>query len=392
MNQQTSTLNQFQTQCLTGYRLPEAASLRRDYTRPEDRRSAYYLEAYDARTVFYDCVYLEQAGGHLFTAPRFLNLWDPFRAGLRQDGAPVKRVKRSKWLRCEQAFIPGPKTPMTLDIAGETVSITARTDRSPAFAGRNTLVAVSKNNRLDWIANWAAFHARDHGTSGVVIFDNGSTDYSVDDVAAALAEVQGIEQALVYSAPYPYGPADKSGRFDVSPRFFQSAMLNLARREALSKSRAVLSIDIDELVTGNDSAGKTIYDLAVRNPVGMVTIQGSWIYPAPDTEGPAAQPAHQFRADPDKKCNRKWCITPRGPMSHLFGWAVHQIGGIAQNIFTNQSKFRLIHSRACSTGWKKKRFKLPENLVADPSLTSLMSRHFGDAASKSPAAAEPPEA
>lgn len=379
----------FTTQPLTGYRLPETGTLRRDYTRPEDRRNAYYLEAYDNRTLYYDCVYLDREQGHLFTAPRFLNLWKPFRDGLRVDGVRPRRVRRSTWLRCEQVFVPGPKGAVTIDIDGATLPVDVRTDRSPDFAGLNTLVAVSKNNRLDWIANWAAFHARDHGAKGVVIFDNGSTDYTPADVAAALAEVPGLSRALVYDAPYPYGPADKSGRFDVSPRFFQSAMLNLARRDALSASRAVLSIDIDELVTGPE--GQSVYDKAVRNRAGMITIQGSWVYPAPDTEGPAPQPAHLFRAQPDKKCNRKWCMTPRGPMSRIFGWAVHQIGGVAQNIFTEQTQFQLIHCRACSTGWKKKRFKFPDPLVADPALATLMSRHFADAPSPEPTTAPPPK-
>lgn len=379
----------FTTQALTGHRLDATASLRRDYTRPEDRRSDYYLETYDDRTLFYDCVYLERQQGVLFTAPRFLNLWRPFRAGLQVNGTAPKRVQRTTWLRCEQIFVPGPKGPVTVKIDDETIAVDVRTGRSPDFAGMNTLVAVSKNNRLDWIANWAAFHARDHGTEGVVLFDNGSTDYAPRDIAAALSEVPGLKRALVYEAPYPYGPADKSGRFDVSPRFFQSAMLNLARRDALDASRAVLSIDIDELVTGPE--GRSVYDMAVRNPVGMVTIQGSWVYPDPATEGPAPQPAHLFRAEPDRKCNRKWCMTPRGLMSRMFGWAVHQIGGIAQNLFTNQTQFRLNHCRACSTGWKKKRFKFPKTMVADPSLAALMSRHFGGDVPLSPTEAAPRE-
>ncbi len=359
---------------LAGYRLPEDGALRRDYTRPPERRSDYYIEAYDDRTVFYDCVRLDREGGYLFTAPRFLNLWQPFRDGLRIDGKPVGRLRRVKWLRCEQVFLKAPEGRLTLEIAGETVAIAPRKGLAEDFAGQDALVAVSKNNRLGWIANWARFHAADHGASALALFDNGSTDYTLEALADAVRD-SGLKRAVIYSAPFPYGPADKSGRFDVSPRFFQSAMLNLARRDALDRCRAVLSIDIDELVLG--PAGKSVFDMAARHPLGMVTIQGSWVFPAETTEGPAPQQAHVWRAVPDRKCNRKWCMAPRGPMSRLFGWAVHQIGGIAQNLFTMQGTFRLAHCRACSTGWKKNRFRFPEKMERDPELAALMTRHFG---------------
>ena len=375
---------------LAGWRLPETAALRRDFTRPPERQSDYYLQAYDARTVIYDVVYLPRPGGYLFTAPRFLNLWRPFRDGLRRDGMPVRGLRRVTWLRCEQVFLPGPEGALTLEIAGQTAVLTPRAGLMDRFRGLDALVAVSKNNHLDWICNWARFHARDHGTRALALFDNGSTDYTLDDLATAIREGSGLERAVIYSAPYPYGPADKSGRFDVSPRFFQSAMLNLARRDVLDPCRSVLSIDIDELVTG--PGGASVHDRAARHPLGMVTIGGSWVFPHAETDGPAPQSAHLWRADPDRKCNRKWCMTPRGAMSRVFGWSVHQIGGILQNLFTMQGAFRLIHCRACSTGWKKNRFRFPDRMVKDPALAALMTRHFGAGATPSPATADQTEA
>ncbi|MBE3639065.1 hypothetical protein [Mangrovicoccus algicola] len=359
---------------IAGYRLPETSALRRDPTRPPERQSAYYLEEYDDRTVIYDCVYLDREGGFLFTAPRFLNLWEPFRNGLRLDGAPVGPMRRVTWLRCEQVFLKAPRGSLSLQIAGETVALEVRDGLAEDFAGLNALVAVSKNNRLDWIANWARFHAAGHRAEAMVLFDNGSTDYTLEELAASVKGT-GLKRAVIYSAPFPYGPADKSGRFDVSPRFFQSAMLNLARRDALDRARAVLSIDIDELVLGPE--GASVFDMAARHPLGMVTIQGSWVYPAETTEGPAPQQAHVWRAVPDKKCNRKWCMTPRGAMSRAFGWAVHQIGGISQNLFTMQGKFRLAHCRACSTGWKKNRFRFPEAMERDDALAALLRERLG---------------
>ena len=40
-----------------------------------------------------------------------------------------------------------------------------------AFAGRNCLVTLSRNNDLRWIRDWAAFHVREHGAEALLLFD-----------------------------------------------------------------------------------------------------------------------------------------------------------------------------------------------------------------------------
>ncbi|MEM8556066.1 MAG: hypothetical protein AAGF71_14725, partial [Pseudomonadota bacterium] len=165
---------------LNGFRLSPKGPHLRDHVRPLLRQTRNYLENYDRTTLFYDCVYIERERGHLFTAPRFLNLWDLFRKGLRRNGRKVKRVLRFTWLRFEQIFVPGPRDGLTLKIGKDTYPMPGRSSYAGSFAGLNALVAVSKNNHLDWIRDWAQFHATDHGTNGVVLFDNGSTDYTVD--------------------------------------------------------------------------------------------------------------------------------------------------------------------------------------------------------------------
>lgn len=365
----------FAVASLAGRILPADGPLLRDHVRPANRRSDHYLERYDRTTLWYDCVYLDARGSYLFTAPRFLNLWRPFRRGLAQGGAPVRRVRRRTWLRCEQVEVTAPLGALSLDLGAGPEPVAARQATAAGFAGLNCLVAVNKNNPLDWIAGWAGYHARVHGAEGVVLFDNGSTDYAAEDIAARLAQVPGLARALVFRAPYPYGPGDKALRREVSPRFFQTAMLNLARRDPLARARAVLSIDIDELVTGGRNG--TVFDAACRHPLGLVTIPGSWVYPAPGTDGPVDHRAHVWRESPDRATNQKWCIRPGGIMDR-FGWGVHRVDEVFQNLLTRQDAFRLLHCRGTSTGWKAKRFELPETLVRDESLAALMTAEFPD--------------
>lgn len=342
--------------------------------RPAARRSAHYLERYDDRTLLYDCVRDPGGSRLIITAPRFLNLWAPFRAGLKVGGKPVQRLRRRKWLRCEQITFAGGEGPVTVEVGGERYEIAPRQSLAERFAGLDCLLAVNKNNALHWIADWARYHAAEHGARGVVLFDNGSTDYGIAELAATLSAVPGIEAAAILSAPFPYGPSDKGRPMEVSPRFFQTAMLNIARADALARAGAVLSIDIDEIVVRPDGAPR-VFDLARARLGGMVTIQGRWIFPDPAAGLPADQGSHGFRTRPDRKCNRKWCLVPGKGMSR-FGWAVHQIGGILQNIATNTKGARLLHCRGTSTGWKTKRFALPDGLQPEPWLAAFMARHF----------------
>lgn len=366
--------SQFRLRESNGWVLPADSPVLRDHVRPQTRQTDHYLERYDRHTLYYDCVYLKDRAAYLFTAPRFLNLWKLFRTGLTADGKSPARIRRRTWLRFDQVEVAAPPGSLSLTFGEEARLIDARASLSGGFAGLNCLVTVNKNNALTWIADWAAYHVAVQGADGVVLFDNGSTDYRPSDICETLAQVPGLKTALVYSAPYPYGPSDKSGRFDVSPRFFQSAMLNIARRDALAKARAVLNIDIDEIVRRHEGQ-ESVFDRATQTPLGMVMIDGTWAYPAPDTDGPVPQGAHVWQQEPPRSCNPKWCAVPSGWISKL-GWSVHQIGPLRRPPRTAQNAASLLHCRGTSTGWKKKRFVPPKGLHHSPDLADFMARYF----------------
>lgn len=361
---------------LEGFVLPADGPILRDHVRKPGRRTEQYLERFDRTTLYYDCVYLESRRSYLFTAPRFLNLWAPFKAGLQVKNYRARAVRRRTWLRTEQVEIRAPRGALNLTWQGTTTPVRYRTGRADCFAGLNCLVAVNKNNRLDWIADWAAYYAREHGAEGVAVFDNGSTDYTPEELSACLESVPGLVRTAVLPAPYPYGPTDRSRKLEVSPRFFQTGMLNIARRDLFSGARAVLSVDIDEIARRHNGA-PSVFDLAARHRLGMVTIDGVWVYPARDTDGPVGHAAHVFRQMPDRKCNRKWCLRP-GSLMDSFGWAVHHIGGPLQDVFTQQTDVGLLHCKGTSTGWKRNRFDLPEEMQQDPDLAAFMTQNFPD--------------
>ncbi len=358
---------------LAGCRLPADAPVLRDHVRPEAARDAEYHDRYDRRTLIYDAVREPASARVILTAPPFLNLWPLFRAGLRIDGQPVRRLTRQRHEKTEQIILPLPAgSRLSLSIGGTETAIVPRPSEAAAFAGLNCLATVSKDEPFDWIADWFAYHRSAHGAEAAVIVDNGSTAYAAADLARHLAGLPGMKAALVYDAPFPYGPTGGRVKGERNPLFFQTAMLDLMRRDALRDARAVLGIDIDELVWSQ--TGASVFDAAARFRHGMVKIHGEWVYPAPDDPLPAPQRRHVWRAVPPRKTAQKWCAVPAGLLSR-FGWSPHHVGGDLVRLFPRAEAFRLLHCRGTSRGWKTGRFDRPDT-AESPELVALMARHL----------------
>jgi len=359
---------------LPGLVLPAEGLHLRDHLLPADQRTPEYLDKYDRHTLIYDCVREQGRDTVLVTAPRFLNLWPLFRDGLRIDGARPRRVRRRTYPKFELVTAPAPRESLTVEIDGHVTPISPREPLAPRFAGLNAVMTMNRNNRLDWIADWLTYHVRAQGLQAVVIHDNGSDAYSLEALAACIASVPGLAAAAVISAPYPYGYGIHRDVNRVSPKFLQSATMNPARVETLSRARAVLNADIDELVTS--ASGESIFDAAVRRRHIPVKIGGSYAFPGEAAVGGIGHAAHVFRADPPRRANRKWCTTPGGAFSRL-GWYVHQTGGELFKLLPNDANFRLVHCSATTTNWKlNPRYKLPERMRHDPELQKLMDTYL----------------
>lgn len=356
--------------CLTlaGAVIPDSADVMRDHVRAPARRSAHYMDRYDRRTLFYDCVYRTDLGGYLFTAPRFLNLWSEFRDRIRLDGVPVANLSRKNHQKYEQVVVKSPRSELSLDWKGGGWSIPARSDVAAQFTGLNTVVTVNKNNDLAWIRDWLRFHVDRHGLQAALIFDNGSTRYS-QQALADTAGTCGLQQVCIASADYPYGPRDSGKGREIRPKFLQPALLNLARTDILRTARAVLNVDIDELVLRRN--GPSVFDRAVQSWSGAVRLPGQWAYPSPSDPAPTPHAAHLWRVqNTTKRSNPKWCAVPNGHLSRL-GWFVHHVGGEAFRLLADQKDCEFIHCRGTSTGWKGNRFDMPDPLDKDPELETL---------------------
>lgn len=358
---------------LAGAVLPETAEKRRRHVRRPSRRTPHYLERYDRRTLFYDVVYQADRGGYLFTAPRFLNLWTEFRDRLRLDAAPVTGLRRQTSGKYEQVFVKAEEGVLSLDWPGGGWSLAPRRDVSALFDGLNTVVTMNRNNDPDWIIAWLRYHVAAHALQAALIFDNGSSDYTAQDLARAAAGVAGLETVCIAEADYPYGPRDSGKGLEIRPKFLQPALLNLARTDILRHARAVLNVDIDELVLRR--SGPSVFDRAVRRPLAAVRLPGRWAYPGPEDPVPTGHRAHVWRAPDPKPSNPKWCAVPGRGLSRM-GWFVHHVGGEAFRFLKSDPDCEFVHCRGTSTGWKGGRYSSPRTPWKDPELEALMTTCF----------------
>ncbi|MDR9428050.1 MAG: hypothetical protein RI553_08085 [Salibaculum sp.] len=340
-------------------RLPEGGPERR-YTRPPARQTEAYRAAYDRRTLIYEAW---AADGRLnLICPRLLNLWPVVRSGLEAAGAPL-RLRRRRFLRYEWLSTPLPDDPVFLRHGAWSAPVVPTPDARARFAGRNLLIAVSRNNDPDWIATWAKAHVTGQGTDAVILIDNGSDRYAPEAVSATLSEVAGLNDHLVLSAPAPYGPPGGTAKLEVPPRFFQTAMLNLVRLHYAARARGVLSLDIDEIMRPGPVS---IYDMAARSRSGQVAFRGRWCYAA--TEWPAPQQAHDLTVPGQKPCMPKWCVVPQS-ISGRFDWTVHRLGGPLHQISQRRAPM-FWHCFQTSTSWKKDRSLAPDGARPDPELAA----------------------
>lgn len=105
-------------------------------------------------------------------------------------------------------------------------------------AGKSVLVAISKNNKVEWISDWVDFYRSNYNLDEIYIYDNGSDN--VDELKRELAE-----RAEVIHWRYPYGPPKK--RFN---KFAQPGALNHCLHR-FAKDGVLFNFDIDELLIAN---------------------------------------------------------------------------------------------------------------------------------------------
>ncbi|MDV7145785.1 hypothetical protein R3X27_24165 [Tropicimonas sp. TH_r6] len=337
---------------------------------PRAAQGEGFKEAYDWTTLWYDAL---ADGRHLrLICPKLLNFRTFFVDGaLKIDGQPA-RIRRTSRHRRHDI--------VELDLPDGAERVSTRTGRwqgesgiSPMqtahFAGLNASLHISRNNRLDWIEDWARFHIAEHGLEAMLLMDNASDAYPPEAILDTMARA-GLKRGVVLKVPQSYGPV-RSKTGGGGAKFLQPAMLNHARLRFLSRARAVLNADIDEIVWSRDGS---VFDAAVESPLGLVAFEGNWTSPPMRSQPPFRHADHLHPEVGVGPCPTKYCIRPDGWRRHL-SWDVHRPSLPLPMRLLKRSDFGYWHCRAITTNWKNyDRLQPRRSTEADPFAAETFAR------------------
>ncbi|HVW92001.1 MAG TPA: hypothetical protein VHB74_05275 [Devosia sp.] len=347
--------------------LPEGSVLKRQPRVPKRERPAGFLDKFEFRALVYDAFRHADGERILLVGPPPLNLAAELRSA-RYLALPSRTPLRAEHHISLSVAItaltgaPADTVAVEMRFGGESFPLPLQPNVSPLLAGRRIVFTMSKDNELAWIREWAAYHAAVQGADAVVFFDNGSTRYGPDDIAATLRQVPGIAHAAVLSWPYKYGPSDPAVRLNpFYALFLQIASMSVALRRYAAAAEGLLNCDIDELVATPPDT--TVFELARAARAGLVTMRGQFVEAVPERYIGDGVPTHRdFLSrlrDPAARLSRprKWALDPSRPWVqnldvHPY---MHWIEG--RPLFGRSSPPGLFywHFRGINTNWKEQR-------------------------------------
>ena len=379
----------------TAVLLDEQQGLRRLPLGPELAREQSFYDRFDDFAVFYD-VFRDHTGRHVYLiGPMGLNL-TPLIDAMVITGHPSGVEVRPKIHHGVQAEIlrvtlPEDDTRLSFAFGDQSFGAAIQPNRSRALADDRVIFTINKDNDLAWIADWARFYVVEHGATAAVVYDNGSADYTLDDLRDTLAEVEGLAKFLVIPWPYPFGSMDDVfeghkfggnwGMFAQPPKFTQ-----FFRKYGMA-ARSLLNVDIDELVLS--PFRKSVFKAVERAPFGLLRFNRVWVLNAREETG---LPRHQHfvirkKGIAARDRGKKWALAPA--RSFLASWRAqpwtHSVKGWL-NLAGSSDEFYGYHLIGISRSWYWDRTK---QVAFDPKLhvrDKLMIDTFADVFGSKPKA------
>jgi hypothetical protein len=326
-----------------------------------------FWDRYDSETLFY-CSIFDPASHKLsFFGPPLLNLREfVLNAHFTTEAGERLRPRVIRLGRLDRIDFQCFRSPGKVRFSNGQFTAHIDVDERDinVFSNLNVLYTMSQNNSLRWIQDWMIWHQKRHGANAIILADNASSAYTIDELKDAISSVRGYKVAAIVSVPFKYGPDNLSAIKAGYGEFLQVAIMNALWYRWMSGARAVLNVDIDEIVTSPDQ--KSIFDAAVAAPFGIVMCKGRWRYAM--TMGSSTEARHQdhFLMRPDDDiCPPKYCIRP-GSFAAKRTLKVHGVSNFKRMPFISREKFTFYHCRNISTSWKYERNGITQgNLKAD---------------------------
>lgn len=245
--------------------LAEGGALAREIRSPEKPRPPEFVARYETRALVYDCFWHADNRRILLVGPPPMNLKSAIDRA-RYTALPSGTALAARYhpslstMITELAGAPAGTTSVRMELGGQQFELKVQPNQSEPFAGKRMLFAMSRNSELTWIKEWASWHAKLHGTNGIVLFDNGSTLYEPGAIVDTLLGIDQLDHVVVQSWPYAFGMTDHA--LAINPywsHFLQISSMSVVLRRYGARAFGLLNCDPDELAATH--SGRAIYDL-----------------------------------------------------------------------------------------------------------------------------------
>lgn len=357
--------------------IPIETGLKRDKPQSCIVKNEAFWDFYDSKTLFYDIVHDPRKKRLRAYAPRLWGIETDVRmARFYIDGKEITPDKFRKGRHIDIIEFNSIKNAHTLKIVILGAAIEQEVNRcDTAFDGTNGIFTKSKNNRLDWIQDWASYHVKEHGATSVIIADNGSSAYSLDELDHVLQNISGLQQVRVINADKPFGPSETECSKSSLATSLQVALLNIGIDRFFGSNSVMLNVDIDELVVSKKN--RSIFDETRRKIFGHITFEGHWTYSKKPSEV-ALHSDHFWVKKEDNTCPTKYALASHSPF-RKFQLQVHNIAHVDRNFFKSRRDFYFLHCKQISTSWKYDRAKAGDaDYIIDAALQEKMRQVFPD--------------
>lgn len=248
-----------------------------------------YMALFDSLTLLTD-IFCED-GKVIAVGPPRLNLKDDIgKFGLYADGQPLE-LADDTWEELDRAsrmFIPVEVYPDTVTVRVDDERWTVHPGRGyrDVFADRTVAVTMNRNNDLQAIQDWFRNLVVNHKATAAIIYDNGSTLYTHEQLLDALRGIEGLEVGFIVDWPQKFGPLRNGWKSD----FGQYIAWEHARWRFCHNSAHVLQGDVDEMVMTED--GRSLTDYIDEAPSAVVRYQ---VNDAPPVPRPGLDPERKQR-------------------------------------------------------------------------------------------------
>lgn len=311
--------------------LPVNSSLYREPPRDPTDFTPGYLQRYDGHTILAD---IFNSGDRLLgIGPPLLNLKETADNAIINLNH-VTRAAESSWEdlnRISRLSVPLWHTAEHVQMlfGSETFDVTPSPDDSDIFRDSNVVVTLSKDNPLVNVRDWLTNLVVNHEINGAIIYDNGSSSYTQEELLEVMESIAGLDNGIVVDWPYKYGNTGGPSQIWDSD-FGQYMCWEHARWRYLSTANCVVISDVDEIPVS--SSQRNLVTIAEETPHGVYSYPVRDCPPVPrDKFGANRQRLHTDYVVSDSKrgaYSRKVVYMPkRIPVNSQVG--NHQVIGVS---------------------------------------------------------------